>query len=380
VSSAPPAGPTPSGSNLIGVVGGGQLGRMLALAGIPLGFRFRFLEPASGCPACDLGEVIRADYHDAEALAAFGRGLLVVTYEFENVPAAALETLAAGVPVFPPPASLAIGQDRLREKEAFARLGIPTAEFRAVDDRLGLDAAIQAIGLPAVLKTRQLGYDGKGQRVLREPSEVGPAWEAMRGVPLLLEAFVKFRRELSVVCVRGAQGGVVHYPLGENVHQDGILRTTRAPAAGVSDRMKKDAEAIGTALLKDFGHVGVLAVELFDAEAGFLANEIAPRVHNSGHWTQDGAVTSQFENHIRAITGLPLGSPEVRGWSVMVNLVGDAPDPARIVGVPGAHLHLYGKKPRPGRKIGHVNLVAPSPEGLEMRLALLGEVLPLDRA
>jgi 5-(carboxyamino)imidazole ribonucleotide synthase len=167
---------------------------MLALAGIPLGFRFRFLEPAPGCPACDLGEVIRANYDDAEALARFGRGLRVATYEFENVPAAALQALETGVPVFPPPASLAIGQDRLKEKETFARLGIPTAEFRAVDDRVGLDAAVQAIGLPAVLKIRQLGYDGKGQRVLRDPSDVGPAWEAVGGVPLLLEAFVKFRR------------------------------------------------------------------------------------------------------------------------------------------------------------------------------------------
>jgi 5-(carboxyamino)imidazole ribonucleotide synthase len=182
------------------------------------------------------------------------------------------------------------------------------------------------------------------------------------------------------VCVRALKGGVVHYAVGENVHKDGILRTTRAPAAGVADRMKKEAEGIGTALVEDFGHVGVLAVELFDTDGGLLANEIAPRVHNSGHWTQDGAVTSQFENHIRAITGLPLGSPEARGWSVMVNLIGEAPDPARIVGVPGAHLHLYGKEPRPGRKVGHVNLVAPSPEGLEMRLAVLGEVLALNRA
>jgi 5-(carboxyamino)imidazole ribonucleotide synthase len=348
---------------------------MLALAGIPLGFRFRFLEPAPGCPACDLGEVIRAKYDDPEALIAFGKDLRVVTYEFENVPAAALRTLESVVPVLPPPVALAVGQDRLREKEVFAKLGIPTPAFKAVNDRSGLDEAVEALGLPAVLKTRQLGYDGKGQCVLREPADVASAWELMGGVPVLLEAFVKFRRELSVVSVRGARGEIVHYPLGENVHEDGILRTTRAPAAGVSDRMKKDAEAIVTALLEELGHVGVLAVELFDTDLGFLANEIAPRVHNSGHWTQDGAVTSQFENHIRAITGLPLGSPEARGWSVMVNLIGEVPDPARIVGLPGTHLHLYGKEPRPGRKVGHVNLVAPSPEGLEMRLALLDEAL-----
>jgi 5-(carboxyamino)imidazole ribonucleotide synthase len=348
---------------------------MLALAGIPLGFRFRFLEPTPGCPACDLGEVVRAGYDDREALAAFGRDLRVVTYEFENVPAEALRTLEALAPVVPPSMSLAIGQDRLKEKETFARLGISTADFRAVEDRTGLDAALRAIGLPAVMKTRHLGYDGKGQRVLREASDVEAAWKEMAGVPLLLEAFVKFRRELSVVCVRGARGDVVHYPLSENVHADGILRTTRAPAAGVSDRLKKDAEGIGTAVLEELGHVGVLAVELFDTDGGLLANEIAPRVHNSGHWTQDGAVTSQFENHIRAITGLPLGSPEARGWSVMVNLIGSVPDRARIVGVPGVHLHLYGKEPRPGRKMGHVNLVAPSPEGLEMRLALLGEAV-----
>jgi 5-(carboxyamino)imidazole ribonucleotide synthase len=351
---------------------------MLALAGIPLGFRFRFLEPSPGCPACDLGDVIRASYDDREALAAFGKDLRVVTYEFENVPASGLRTLETLAPVVPSPASLAVGQDRLKEKETFARLGISTADFRAVDDRAGLEDAVRAIGLPAVLKTRQLGYDGKGQRVLREASDVEAAWQEMGAVPLLLEAFVKFRRELSVLCVRGAHGDVVHYPLSENVHAEGILRTTRAPAAAVSDRMRKDAEGIGTAVLEALGHVGVLAVELFDTDGGLLANEIAPRVHNSGHWTLDGAVTSQFENHIRAVTGLPLGSPEARGWSVMLNLIGSVPDRARIMGVPGAHLHLYGKEPRPGRKVGHVNLVAPSPEGLEMRLALLGEAIALE--
>ena len=380
MSSAPSEGVTPSGSNLIGILGGGQLGRMLALAGIPLGFRFRFLEPAPDCPACDLGEVIRASYDDPDALARFGQGLRVATYEFENVPVDALEALEASVPVFPPTTSLAMGQDRLKEKEAFTRLGVPTAAFRAVDDRVGLDAAVQAVGLPAVLKTRQLGYDGKGQRVLREPLDAEAAWEGMGGVPLLLEAFVKFRRELSVVCARGVSGDVIHYPLCENVHEEGILRTTRAPAAGITDRIKKDAEEIGTAVLQNVGHVGVLAVELFETDAGLLANEIAPRVHNSGHWTQNGAVTSQFENHIRAVAGLPLGSPEPRGWSVMVNFIGSVPDPARIMGVPGAHLHLYGKEPRPGRKVGHVNLVGPSPEGLEMRAALLGQILTLGKA
>ncbi len=244
-----------------------------------------------------------------------------------------------------------------------------------MEDRAGLAAAVEAIGLPAVLKTRRLGYDGKGQRVLRTAADLDEAWGAMGGVPLLLEAHVAFRRELSVVCARGALGEVVHYAISENEHRDGILRTTRAPARSLPDRTRQEAEGIGTAVLEALGYVGVLAVELFEAEGGLLANELAPRVHNSGHWTLDGAVTSQFENHIRAITGLPLGSPEARGFSAMMNLIGSVPDTARIVGLPGAHLHLYGKQARLGRKLGHVNLGASSPEELEQKLALLGQVV-----
>lgn len=354
--------------SLVGIFGGGQLGRMLALAGIPLGFRFRFLEPKTDCPVRGLGEVIHAEYDDPVALEAFGEGLDVATYEFENVPVASVRSVAAAAPVLPPASALEVAQDRLREKEAFLRLGIPTAPFRAVDDRSDLDEAVHALGLPAVLKTRRFGYDGKGQHVLREPADVDVVWKAVGGVPLLLESFVEFLRELSILSVRGRTGEVAHYPLAENEHREGILRLSRAPAPSASHSLTREAERVGRVILEDLDYVGVLAVELFETESGLLANELAPRVHNTGHWTQDGAVTSQFENHLRAITGLSLGSTEPRGRTAMVNIVGSALDSAGVAGLRGAHLHLYGKEPCPGRKIGHVNIEAPDPEELERRL------------
>lgn len=348
---------------------------MLALAGIRLGLRFRFLDPNPDPPVRELGTVVRAAYDDPEVLEAFGEGLDVITYEFENVPAGAAKRLASMALVLPPPAALEMTQDRLAEKEAFRRLGIPTPPFAAVDGFAELEGAVRELGFPVVLKTRRFGYDGKGQRVLRAEPEVTPAWEALGGVPLLAEGFVSFERELSILGVRGREGETLFYPLVENVHREGILRTSRAPAERLAEGRQQEAEEIAARILDELDYVGVLAVELFDTSKGLLANEIAPRVHNSGHWTQDGAATSQFENHLRAILGLPLGSPEPRGWSGMVNLLGTMPEPAALLALPGTHLHLYDKPPAPGRKLGHVNVVAASPGERERKIALVEEVL-----
>jgi 5-(carboxyamino)imidazole ribonucleotide synthase len=344
---------------------------MLALAGIPLGLRFRFLEPSANPPVRDLGVVVRAPYDDLAALDRFGKGLDVVTYEFEIVPAETAKRIGSFAPVFPPPAALEMTQDRLVEKEAFQRLGIPTPPFAAVDAFEDLVSAVRALGFPAVLKTRRLGYDGKGQRMLRTERDLDGAWEDLEGVPLLAESFVAFERELSILGVRGRDGETVFYPLVENVHRDGILHTSRAPVESLDAERQSEAEGIALKIMNDLEYVGVIAVELFETRRGLLANEFAPRVHNSGHWTQDGAVTSQFENHLRAILGLPLGSPEPRGWSGMVNLLGVIPERAPILALPGAHLHLYDKPPRPDRKLGHVNVIAASPRKREEKLALV---------
>jgi 5-(carboxyamino)imidazole ribonucleotide synthase len=362
--------PLPPGS-LIGIVGGGQLGRMLALAGIPLGYRFRFLEPGPDPPARDLGEVVAAPYDDPDGLDRFARGLAAVTYEFENVPVEAARRLARLLPVHPAPPALEMAQDRLVEKEAFRRLGIGTAPFRAVDSLEELREGADELGLPGVLKTRRFGYDGKGQEVLDSPDALEPAWERLGGRPLILEGFVDFRRELSVLAARGHDGATACYPLVENLHADGILRESRAPAPGVSADLQEEARALASRVLEELDYVGVLAVELFDTAEGLLANEMAPRVHNSGHWTQNGAVTSQFENHVRAVAGLPLGAAEAVGRAAMVNLLGAVPDLGRLLELPGVHVHLYDKAPRPGRKLGHVNLRAESEGEL---LELLEEV------
>jgi 5-(carboxyamino)imidazole ribonucleotide synthase len=349
----------------MGIVGGGQLGRMLALAGIPLGYRFRFLEPGPDPPARELGEVVAAPYDDPEGLDRFAQGLAAVTYEFENVPVEAARRLARLLPVHPAPPALEMAQDRLAEKEAFRQLGIGTAPFRAVDSLGELREGVEELGLPGVLKTRRFGYDGKGQEVLGSPEELEPAWERLGGRPLILEGFVDFRRELSVLAVRGHDGATACYPLVENVHADGVLWESRAPAPGVSVDLQEEARALASRVLEELDYVGVLAVELFDTAEGLLANEMAPRVHNSGHWTQNGAVTSQFENHVRAVAGLPLGSAEALGPSAMVNLLGTVPEMGPLLELARVHVHLYDKAPRPGRKLGHVNLRAESEGELE---------------
>src|SRR4051794_6081555 len=344
----------------VGVLGGGQLGRMLALAGIPLGFEFRFLEPTADPPVRGLGEHVQADYDDAAALERFADGLDVVTYEFENVPVESARALSEHVPVRPQPDALECAQDRLREKELFAKLRIPAATFERVDAEKDLAAAFERLGAPAVAKTRRLGYDGHGQFVLHRDADVPRALRELerelRGVPSILEQLVPFERELSILAVGGRNGAHAFYPLVENTHRDGILRRSLAPAPNVSDRMQAEAQSIASRILEEFGYVGLLAVELFQVDGKLMANEMAPRVHNSGHWTIEGAETSQFENHLRAVTGLPLGETKPRGTSVMLNLIGAMPDPGIVLETPDAHLHLYGKAPRRGRKLGHVTL------------------------
>ena len=335
---------------LVACIGGGQLGRMLGLAGLPLGLRFRFLDPAPDACAGAVGELVVGQYGDAGALERLADGADVVTYEFENVPVDA----AARVAAVPGTAALEHGQDRLREKELFRSLGIPTARF----------GALAETGVPALVKTRRLGYDGKGQRRL-EAVEPLAADE-------VAEEIVPFARELSIVGVRGHDGETRFWPLGENVHRDGILRVTRAPAA---DAPQAEAEAICTTLLDALGYVGALAVELFEVDGRLLANEFAPRVHNTGHWTIDGAATSQFENHLRAILGLPLGATEARAPCVMVNLIGELPALEELTALPGARVHLYGKEPRPGRKVGHVTLLDPDEDTVARALALASEGL-----
>lgn len=453
----------------VGVLGGGQLGRMLALAGYPLAFQFRFLDSSPEAPAEPLAEFLDGDFHDPAVLARFAEGLDLVTYEFENVPVAATTALAARLPVFPPPLALEEAQDRLREKSLFQSLGIPTPPFRAVESAHDLTAAVEEIGLPAVLKTRRLGYDGKGQQVLRDPHDVAAAGaqlgastgqhgttdagsfpqsdhSASRGrkpsvsepssAPTtttldtgrdkrtdssapeqtpgpyapgsprnrhpsidpavskptsapsstlrILEGFVRFDREVSLLAVRDRRGAVACYPLVENHHREGILRMSLAPAPRTPPELQRLAEDYARRVLERLDYVGVLAIEFFEKDGQLLANEMAPRVHNSGHWTIEGAATSQFENHLRAVTGLPIGPTAALGRFAMFNLIGEAPAAEAVLALPEAHLHLYGKQPRPGRKLGHVTLRVGEParvDDIVRRLdAILGfsECLGLD--
>ena len=353
---------------IVGVLGGGQLGRMLALAGYPLGLRFRFLEPASEAAAEPLAERIPGAFDDPEWLDRFAAGLDVVTYEFENVPVTTVRRLAHKLPVFPPPDALEAAQDRLTEKSFLQDLGIPTPPFLPVETHADLDDAVDRLGLPAVLKTRRFGYDGKGQRFLHAAHDVAAAWRALSGVPLILEKFVAFQRELSILAVRSRHGETAFYPLVENHHRDGMLRFSQAPAPGLTADLQAQAETHATRALSALNYVGVLAIEFFQLGGRLLANEMAPRVHNSGHWTIEGAQTSQFENHLRAGLGLPLGSTAARGHCAMVNLIGTLPEREAVLAVPGAHLHLYGKTPRPGRKLGHVTVCVSQPRELAERL------------
>ena len=342
----------------IGILGGGQLGRMLALAAARLGFKCHVLCPDPNSPAFEVvRRVTEADYSDMAALDRFANDVDVVTYEFENVPAETATFLSARKPVLPDPKVLATTQDRLVEKEFVARLGIATAKFARVDCAESLGAALAAVGTPAVLKTRRFGYDGKGQMLLRAPDAT--AFEHLGGQPQILEAFVPFEREISVVAARARDGHVECFDVTENEHRDHILKTSRVPAA-ITPAVAAEAQRIAKAIAEAFAYVGVLAVEMFVVPDGgghaVLVNEIAPRVHNSGHWTIDGASVSQFEQHIRAVAGLPLGKPIRRGRIEMVNLLGaEVEDYRRYLAEPGTSVRLYGKTGvRPGRKMGHV--------------------------
>ena len=345
----------------LGVLGGGQLGRMLALAGYPLGLRFRFLDPAPESPVQELADLVVGRFDDLDVLSRFPAGLDAITYEFENVPVEPARHLARQVPVYPPIAALEVSQDRLAEKTLFNNLGMATAPFAAVETWDELRKAATDLGLPAVLKTRRLGYDGKGQVMLRTPADVAQAWDALKGVPLILEGYVPFERELSQIAVRARDGSVVFYPLIENHHSGGILRLSLAPAPGLNEGLTSTAQAFLRRLMEHLNYVGVLTVEFFQKGGELIANEMAPRVHNSGHWTIEGARTSQFENHLRAVLGWPLGPAEAVSHSAMVNLIGGVPAAADVLAVPGAHLHLYGKAPRPGRKVGHVTVWGDDP-------------------
>ena len=355
----------------IGILGGGQLGYMLALAGYPLDFHFRFLDPSPEAPVGRIAPRVTADYTDYEALDKFAHGLALVTYEFENVPVEAARHLAGHVPVYPPPQALEAAQDRLNEKTLFERLGIPLTEFASVNSAAELDSAVRKLGLPGVLKTRRLGYDGKGQWVLRSENDIAELKRDFPSTPLILEKFVRFTRELSILAVRGRSGETAFYPLVENRHRGGILRLSLAPAPQLSRPLQQEAENAARRILEALDYVGVLAVELFECDGHLLANEIAPRVHNSGHWSIEGAVTSQFENHLRGVAGLPLGKTQMLGHSAMLNLIGEVPEPGELLAVPDTHLHLYGKALRAGRKVGHVTVRAESAEQLSFRLSEL---------
>jgi 5-(carboxyamino)imidazole ribonucleotide synthase len=344
---------------------------MLALAGYPLGFHFRFLDPSPEAPVGRIANRVTSDYQDEQALQKFSHGLEVVTYEFENVPVTAAKFLADRVPVYPPAIALEEAQDRLREKNLFRKLGIPTTEFAPVLKHRDLDGAIQQVGLPAVLKTCRMGYDGKGQWMSRTAADVEKARLELPNAPLIVEKFVPFQRELSILGVRGRNGEIAFYPLIENHHRGGILRLSLAPAPNLSANLQNEAERAARAVLETLGYAGVLCIEFFEMDGKLLANEMAPRVHNSGHWSIEGAVTSQFENHLRAIMDYPLGSTSAIGASALINLIGELPDTTDVLRIPNTHLHLYGKEPRAGRKLGHITIRSDRPEKLQERLAAL---------
>jgi 5-(carboxyamino)imidazole ribonucleotide synthase len=362
----------------VGILGGGQLARMLALSGAPLGLRFLVMDSSPEACAAQFAPMVVGDYRDEAALAEFASRIDVATFDFENVPAESARWLSDRVPVFPSPRALATAQDRLAEKTQFVELGIPVPDFAPVATRAELDAAVARIGTPCVLKTRRLGYDGKGQFRLRAEGDVAAAWEALGAqaakVGLILEAFVPFERELSVVAVRGRDGDFRAWPLTENWHVDGVLSASLAPAA-VEAALEARAIAHARVLAEALDYVGVFALELFCRDGELLANELAPRVHNSGHWTIEGSETSQFQNHLRAVLGLPLGDTRMVGRACMLNWIGAMPDPAPILREAGGHWHDYGKAPRAGRKVGHATLRAESADELADALRRAGDAL-----
>jgi 5-(carboxyamino)imidazole ribonucleotide synthase len=354
----------------VGIVGAGQLGRMMALAGYPLGLDFLVLDKDAGTPGGQVAPLLAGPLTDRDLLGQLSSRCEVVTFDWENIPVEALENLPGAARIAPPLRALAAAQDRLSEKRTFELLGIPTTRYAAVDSRAALETAVKSIGLPGVLKTRRMGYDGKGQYVLRKPADLDLAWNALTDpkagtAALLYENLVPFDAEVSVIAVRAADGEVAFYPLNLNVHREGILRITRAPYGNVA--LARQAQRAAKKLLEHFRYVGVLTIEFFVKRGKLIANEMAPRVHNSGHWTIEGAVTSQFENHVRAIAGLPLGSTAARGHSAMINLIGQLPARDPLLAEPGVHWHDYGKSARPGRKLGHVTICEDAARGRDRR-------------
>jgi len=337
----------------IGIIGAGQLGQMLGLAARDLDIECRFLDPSTSPPARTCGEVIQRPFDDAEALADLAATCDVVTYEFENVPVAALQRISDDVAVYPPLEALRQAQDRLLEKRLFERLGIPLPAYQTIDSLQDMVSAAGALGLPMVIKTRRLGYDGKGQFVVRKTSDIEPAWQALGTQPLIAEQWVPFDYEVSAIGVRSVDGEICYYALSQNVHENGILRTSRSPVD--APQLAARAANYMRLLLEHLDYVGVLALEMFVSGDQLLANEFAPRVHNSGHWTIEGAATGQFENHLRAVSNLGLGSTAGRGHAGMINLISDIPDKVRAID--NGFLHDYGKEPRAGRKLGHITVI-----------------------
>ena len=363
---------------VLGILGGGQLARMLALAAAPLGVKGLVVDSAPDACAAQVAPLLAADWTDYAALENFARQVDVVTFDFENVPAETAHWLAERVAVFPAPRALAVAQDRLAEKTLFRECGLDTPAFMAVDTRADLDRALATVGAPAILKTRRLGYDGKGQFRLRTLADADAAWAALGAQAaahgLILEAFVPFERELSVVAVRGRDGDFRTWPLTQNWHTDGVLSLSLAPAPAV-DGLQQRATELARTLAERLAYVGVFALELFVKDGQLLGNEMAPRVHNSGHWTIEGALTSQFENHVRAVLGLPLGDTSARGLSAMFNWIGELPDAAPVLQAVDGHWHDYGKQPRPGRKVGHATVCAVDAKSMAERLAGVARAL-----
>lgn len=363
---------------VVGVLGGGQLARMLALAGVPLGINFLVVDTAADACAAQVAPLLGADWRDYEALGKFAAQVDVATFDFENVPAETAQWLTGHTRVSPGPRALAVAQDRLAEKTLFGEIGLATAAFAAVDTHAALVDALGRIGTPAILKTRRLGYDGKGQFRLHSMADVDAAWDALGAQAavhgLILEAFVPFQREVSVIAVRGHDGDFRTWPLTQNWHADGILSLSLAPAPD-SEALQQRAVDHARALAERLDYVGVFALELFVKDGELLGNEMAPRVHNSGHWTIEGARTSQFENHVRAVLGLPLGDTGVDGMSAMFNWIGELPDATPVLRAVDAHWHDYGKQPRPGRKVGHATLCAPDATTLRARLDALAKAM-----
>jgi 5-(carboxyamino)imidazole ribonucleotide synthase len=351
----------------VGIVGAGQLGRMLALSGYPIGVHCLFLDRSADTPGAQVAPSLIGDLEDAALLAELASRSDVVTFDWENISGSALRPLEKITQVRPPRAALEVSQDRLAEKALFTRLKIPVAAHCAIDNREELIRATQKIGLPGVLKTRRLGYDGKGQHVLHAPADVDPAWAAIGGASLIYEKFQDFSREVSLVGVRSASGQAVFYPLSCNTHAGGILRYSTAPFT--SARLERSARLYLKRVMNALDYIGVLTIEFFVVRGSLIANEMAPRVHNSGHWTIEGCVTSQFENHLRAVCDMPLGSTRALGHTAMINFLGLMPNRERLLAIDGLAYHDYGKTPRPGRKLGHCTILKRLPKERDTALA-----------